>query len=200
MDNAIEATMRSLRANPRLRNNMENPKYRSAVQELARKTLLTSGRHMGVKSLKKLTDRFHEKIRRGEIPSYLNFYSDVGLQKGDSRLATVTENRQESLLSDITNLLVAAKASGISEMDTTELVGNLVNMGHSVTPQSLVELFSEERPEVIKNITVQKVTLDTTDPVAEPDEGDQEDFERDVSKQAMDNIKRRAKQRKDVQL
>ena len=112
----------------------------------------------------------------------------------------ITESEEEQLLGDINDLLVAAKASGIDEIDTEEFVQQLVDMGHSVTPNSLLTLFDEDRPEVIKNITANTIQLTLQDSGdAEQDyEQHQKDVERDTNKLALKNIKDRAQRNKQL--
>ena len=166
----------------------------------AREVLHRMARIMGVKNLRTLEKRFHDQIRAGAVPKELSYHSNIGLDRSHPAFQVVHENQEDQLTADIQDLLVAAKASGLDEIGTEELVDQLVGLGHSATPGSLVTQFADERPDVMQNITVDKVTLDTADPTATPDEDTEENFERDVNKQAMDNIKRRAKQKKDIQL
>jgi len=58
---------------------------------IVKKTLLMVGKRMGVNNIKRLFNRFHERIARDEIPSRYSFYSDVSLRKDDSRFAGVME-------------------------------------------------------------------------------------------------------------
>lgn len=107
------------------------------------------------------------------------------------------ESDEDALMSDIIDLLVAAKAANIDEMETEMLVAQLADMGHSVTVNTLLSMFDEERPEIIKNITANTVSLT----LADSGEGDaaeksEQDFEKDVTKRALQNIKRRAQQSK----
>lgn len=108
----------------------------------------------------------------------------------------ITESEQDALERDIIDLLIAAKASGIDEMDTDTLVDQLTDMGHSVTIDSLLSLYAEDRPDIIQNITNSVVTLDASDSDFEVETDTQEDLERDTTKQAMKNIKARASRTK----
>ena len=112
----------------------------------------------------------------------------------------ITENEEDQLMSDINDLLVAAKASGIDEIDTEEFAQQLSDLGHAVTPNSLLSLFDKDRPEIIKNITANVLSLSLQDSGdAEEDYEEHEiNVERDANKRALSNIKDRAKQTKKI--
>lgn len=105
------------------------------------------------------------------------------------------ESEEESLMSDIKDLLIAAKASNIDEIETETLVAQLADMGHSVSANSLLSMFDENRPEVIKNITANTIVLQLADS-GDTEEKSEEEFSKDVTKRAMQNIKNRAKKSK----
>lgn len=107
----------------------------------------------------------------------------------------ITESEQSKLERDILDLLIATKASGIDELDTETLVKQLNDMGHAITIDSLLSIYSEERPSIIQNITASTVTLDVADTTIDVEDVEK-DLERDTSKQAMKNIKARAAQTK----
>lgn len=115
------------------------------------------------------------------------------------RLADLlTESEVESVVTDAMDFVVAAYASGMDELDTQALVNELQQLGHSVTPESLVDMFSDDRPEVIKNITVDTVQLDLDVPEPVSSELQAQSQQRRVSSQAMQNIRRRSAQSRRV--
>lgn len=63
--------------------------------------------------------------------------------------------------SDLEDLLIAAKANGITEVEVDSLVDQLNAMGHSVTPDSLVSAIEdhEHAHEFIKNTTLNTITF-----------------------------------------
>lgn len=117
---------------------------------------------------------------------------------------TVQESLDDRLRSDLMGLLIAAQNEDMTTVDTEILVSQLRNMGHSVTPRALVAHFEDDLPDLIQNLNVHTVTLSGGEASTTPDEDTEEDRERDISKQAMDNIRQRAQQRRqasrDVQL
>lgn len=110
----------------------------------------------------------------------------------------ITESEQGALERDLIDLLIAAKASGIDEMPTQTLVDQLSDMGHSLTVDSLLSMYddmnSQQRPDIIQNITADTITLDAqvSGDFVDDAETAAEDLERDTSQQAMKNIKDRA--------
>lgn len=110
----------------------------------------------------------------------------------------LTESENNAILTDLVSLLIAAKASGIDQLNTENIVNQLVSMGHTVTVNSLLGMFEEDRPDIISNITQSEITLDVGDPDIAPDEETEDDFERDVGKQALQNIRDRAKDRQQL--
>lgn len=85
MDAAIAETVELL-------NNKPN---RTISKKEIRNTLLLVGKKLRVKNIKKLFDRFHQKIRKGVVPPEYNFYSDIALSPTDPRMAGVTESFSE---------------------------------------------------------------------------------------------------------
>lgn len=67
------------------------------------------------------------------------------------------EDYHGSLVSDLTNLLVGAKGSGSSSINTRDLVMQLQNMGYSVDENSIISLLSDNP--AVTNVTPQAVTL-----------------------------------------
>lgn len=109
---------------------------------------------------------------------------------------------------DLEDLLIAAKANGLTEVEVDDLVDQLNSMGHSVTPDSLVStLQSDEGHEFIKNVTINTITLKShvTDDETKSDYEDEEvDAERLATRTAMKGVKQKQKQHqktaKDAQL
>ena len=80
VDHVIDNVLRLLHSN-----NVGN-------SEEVRKVLLSVGKRMGVKSLKRLFDRFHQRIERGDIPREYGFYSGIALRNNDPRVVGVRED------------------------------------------------------------------------------------------------------------
>ena len=105
--------------------------------------------------------------------------------------------------SDLEDLIIAAKANGITDISVDNLVDQLNAMGHSVTPDSLVSDLESKENQFIKNVTLDKITLKSHTVDDEEATNDYEDQEADAgriaTKTAMkgvkknrDNIKRAA--------
>lgn len=117
------------------------------------------------------------------------------------------ESEQTEFESDLDDLIIAAKANDITEIDVDTLVDQLRNMGHSVTPDSLVSTLQSDEEDHehkhIKNVTLNKIILKSheVDDETKDDYEDREaDAERIATKTAMkgvkkkqDNIKKAAK-------
>lgn len=67
------------------------------------------------------------------------------------------DNYNQSLESDLTNLLVGAKASGAQTIETQAIVQQLYNMGYSVDVNSVMTLLSGN-PAVL-NASPQEITM-----------------------------------------
>ena len=102
--------------------------------------------------------------------------------------------------SDLEDLLIAAKASGITEVEVDSIVDQLNAMDYSVTPDSLVSSIEQHDHEFIKNATISTITFNDHNSVEDGGDEweDQEvDAEKLASKTAMKRVKGRAdKQRK----
>lgn len=61
--------------------------------------------------------------------------------------------------SDLEDLLIAAKANGITEVSVDALVDQLNGMGHSVTADSLIATLEEEERAFIKTVTLNSIIL-----------------------------------------
>lgn len=116
------------------------------------------------------------------------------------------ENEQTDFETDLEDLLIAAKANGLTEVGVDDIVDQLTSMGHSVTPDSLVSSLESHDLEFIKNATLNSITFN--DHVVDGDEGDYEDIpvdaERLATRTAMKDVKKKNKQKqktaKDAQL
>jgi hypothetical protein len=123
----------------------------------------------------------------------------------------LSEGEKSTLDSDIEDLLVAAKANGLDQLDTEDLVNQLNSMGHSVTPDSLLDMLNNRDDEFIKNATLTTISLKLhTGGEGEgeenewDDESPEEHTARLANKSAMKRIRDRAKAHKkaakDIQL
>jgi hypothetical protein len=85
--------------------------------------------------------------------------------------------------SDLEDLLIAAKANGITEIEVDPLVDQLNAMGYSVTPDSLISAIEQHDHEFIKNATLNTITFN--DHMVDDEGGDDwEDEEVDAEKLA----------------
>ena len=67
----------------------------------------------------------------------------------------IQENYNQSLESDLSNLLVGASGFGADEVNTQDIVNQLYQMGYSVTVNSLMPLLS--RNPMVMNATPQMI-------------------------------------------
>ena len=75
------------------------------------------------------------------------------------------EDYNANLEADLNNLLIGAKGSGATQLQTQQVVNELQNMGYSVSPVSLMHLL-QKNPNVL-NATPTMLTLKTSDTVAD---------------------------------
>lgn len=75
------------------------------------------------------------------------------------------EDYNASLEADLNNLLIGAKGSGATQLQTQQVVNELQNMGYSVSPASLMHLL-QKNPNVL-NATPTMLTLKTAETVAD---------------------------------
>lgn len=116
------------------------------------------------------------------------------------------ESDNSGFESDLEDLLIAAKANDITEVDVDDLVDQLSAMGHSVTADSLVSSLESHDLEFIKNATLNTITFN--DHIVAGDEGDYDDIpvdaERLATRTAMKDVKKSRDQKqkaaKDAQL
>jgi len=67
------------------------------------------------------------------------------------------EDYNQSLQSDLNNLLVAAKANGAQQLKTQDIVNQLYGMGYSVNINSIMSLLSNNP--TIMNATPEMITM-----------------------------------------
>ena len=114
----------------------------------------------------------------------------------------LVEDSESTFDSDLEDLLIAAKANGLTEVEVESLVDQLNSMGHAVSADSLVSALEdhEHAHEFIKNVTLNTIVLKShalDDETANEYEDEEVDAERLASKTAMKRVKDRAnKQRK----
>ena|ERR1700679_1798198 len=94
------------------------------------------------------------------------------------------EDYNQSLQSDLTNLLVGAKGSGANQVSTQEVVMQLSNMGYAVDERSILSLLANNP--VVQASDPEQITLTTTD----GEDSGQED--QDDSAQHVSNMARKA--------
>ena len=74
---------------------LNNRPNRNLSKTEVKNTLLLVGKKMRVDSIKKLFDRFHEKIKKGQVPREYYFYSDVALSTDHPSFAGLREGFSE---------------------------------------------------------------------------------------------------------
>ena len=114
----------------------------------------------------------------------------------------LVEDSESSFDSDLEDLLIAAKANGITEVDVDSLVDQLNSMGYAVSADSLVNALEghEHAHEFIKTITIDKILLKThvlDDEIA--GNGDYEDIEVDAERLASNTAMKGVKQTQNKQ-
>jgi hypothetical protein len=83
------------------------------------------------------------------------------------------EDYQQSLVSDLQNLLVGAMGSGAKELRTSDLVSQMRDMGYSVSPNSIMAVLNNMP--MVSNSTPQMINLvepESTDMEGEAGEED----------------------------
>jgi len=105
------------------------------------------------------------------------------------------ESDKDDFDSDLEDLLIAAKANGITEVSVDDLVDQLNGMGHSVTADSLVSTLEdpEEEHAFIKTVTLNSIILKShslEDGEVEDYEDEQVDAAKLASKTAMKGVQR----------
>lgn len=101
---------------------------------------------------------------------------------------------------DLEDLLIAAKANDLTEVEVDGLVAQLNDMGHSVTADSLLNSLESHDFGFIKNATLSTITFN--DHVVDGDEGDYDDIpvdaERLATRTAMKDVKKNKQQKQKV--
>lgn len=67
------------------------------------------------------------------------------------------EDYNQSLESDLSNLLIAAKGNGAQQVETQDIVNQLYGMGYAVDVNSIISLLSENP--VVMNATPEMITM-----------------------------------------
>lgn len=100
--------------------------------------------------------------------------------------------------SDLTDLLIAAKANHISEVSVDDLVDQLNSMGHSVTADGLVATLDDpdNQLEFIDVVTLNTITL-KSHAVDDAQVNDYEDKQVDAKKLASKTAMKGVKQKQD---
>jgi hypothetical protein len=113
----------------------------------------------------------------------------------------LTEGEKPAVESDLEDLLVAAKANGLGDIEVEDLVSQLNDMGHSVTADSLVNMVDNLDNEIVSTVTLNTIQL--RDHTVDSDfEGDEDEYEDEVDsadiakRSAMKRVKARSKQRR----
>ncbi len=114
---------------------------------------------------------------------------------------------ESTVESDLTDLLVAAKATDLDELDTQDIADQLNSMGHSVSPDTLVDMLSDKENKFVKTVTLDKILLkhytggedvEKSGEEGWPEETSEEHTGRLAHKAAMKRVKDRAKSYKDA--
>jgi hypothetical protein len=75
------------------------------------------------------------------------------------RARELFEDYNQSLESDLNNLLIGAKGNGVQQVKTQDIVDQLYNMGYSVDANSIMSLLSNNP--VVMNATPEMITMTT---------------------------------------
>lgn len=111
----------------------------------------------------------------------------------------LVEDEGTDFESDVEDLLIAAKANGMTDLSVDSLVDQLNSMGYAVTADSLIASLEEHEHKFIKTITLNTIVLKThsfDDQEAQDYEDEEIDAERIASKTAMKGVKNKQKQTK----
>lgn len=73
----------------------------------------------------------------------------------------LVESYTEQLQSDLNNLIVSAKARGVTNLSTQDIVAQMEQMGYQITPNSLMTIISDNP--AISTATPQDVQLTPPD-------------------------------------
>lgn len=113
------------------------------------------------------------------------------------------ESEEDRFDADLDDLIIAAKANGLTEIDVDGLVDQLTAMGHSVTPDSLVNSLEKHKHnhKNIKNVTINTITLKShvlDDETKEEYEDQQVDASRVASRAALKSVNKKNKVARDT--
>jgi len=109
----------------------------------------------------------------------------------------LNESDKDDFDSDLEDLLIAAKANGITEVSVDDLVDQLNGMGHSVTADSLIATLEAEERAFIKTVTLNSIILKShslEDGEVEDYEDEQVDAAKLASKTAMKGVEKKQDQ------
>ena len=104
------------------------------------------------------------------------------------------ESDKQDFDSDLEDLLIAAKANGITEVSVDDLVDQLNGMGHSVTADGLIDTLESEEHVFIKTVTLNSIILKShslEDSEVEDYEDEQVDAAKLASKTAMKGVEKK---------
>ena len=109
------------------------------------------------------------------------------------------ESDKDDFDSDLEDLLIAAKANGITEVSVDDLVDQLNGMGHSVTADSLIATLDDHDHEhaFIKTVTLNSIILKShslDDEEVQDYEDEQVDAQKLASKTAMKGVQKKQDQ------
>lgn len=92
------------------------------------------------------------------------------------------EDYNQSLESDLNNILVGAKGSGATSVNTQDVVNQLYGMGYAINVNSIIQLLSNNP--AVMNATPEEITMTSPDG-ANAGEGDEQDSAAQVSNMAQ---------------
>lgn len=98
------------------------------------------------------------------------------------RARELLEDYNQSLESDLSNLLIAAKGNGAQEVKTQDIVDQLYKMGYSVDINSVIPMLSNNP--AVMNATPEMVSMTTPDGASAGDETGGQDSASKVSDMA----------------
>ena len=98
------------------------------------------------------------------------------------------ESEQDQLAQDLQDLLARLKGSGKNSIDTESVVSQLARMGHTVTPETIMQLVAEVPMHVVAD--QQTISVDTTN--INNDSGSGSDDTTDDSAQKVSRMAKKA--------
>jgi hypothetical protein len=94
------------------------------------------------------------------------------------------EDYNQNLQSDLSNILIGAKGSGVSQVETKDLVNQLYSMGYAVDIISIISLLSNNP--VVQNATPEMVVLTSPEGASADNTEDSADRVSDMAQQAVE--------------